>query len=165
MRDLIMAMAAVLIALPVAAQSIAGKPQLESAFCTFGDGKEIRIQYDGQAGKSTKLSMGQLWPHATRPMLLFTQTPLRIENSSIPAGAFGLYVIPDKKQWMLVVNRSVAGGEYHQQEDLVRASMDTGQLSGGEAQPKISLGHSAPKRCEFRFYYGNTGAFVEFHEP
>jgi len=165
MKNLVRVISAILFAIPVAAQTSGRQTQMESTVCTFEDGKEISIQYDGQVDESAKLSMGQLWPHSTRPMLLFTQTPLRIESSPIPAGAFSVYVIPGKKQWTLIVNRNVTSGvEYRQQEDLVRASMETGQVSSGEKQPKLAFGRLAPKRCELRFYYGNTGASVEFHE-
>jgi hypothetical protein len=37
-------------------------------------------------------------------------------------------------------------------------------VSGREAERKIWFGQSAPNRCEFRFYDGNTGASVEFHK-
>jgi hypothetical protein len=108
--------------------------------------------------------MGQMWPQTDRPILLFSQTPLRIEDSSIPIGAFSVYVIPDRKEWTLVVNRNVTSGQYHPQQDLARASMVTGEVSGREKGRKIWFVHSAPNRCEFRFYDGKTGASVEFKE-
>lgn len=164
MKYALLALGIVLFAIHSSTEARGEEPQMESAVCTFEDGKEMSIQYNGQAGESDKLSIGQVWPRATHPMFLFTQTPLKIENTSIPAGAFSVYVIPDKKHWTLVVNRNVASGDYRPQEDLVRASMETGEVNGGEAQPKISLGRNGPKRCEFRFYSGKTGAFVEFQE-
>jgi hypothetical protein len=127
------------------------------------NGKQVSLRYEIEHRGST-LKMGRMWPQTDRPMLLFSQTPLRIENSSIPIGAFSLYIIPGKKQWTLVVNSNVANGEYHPQQDLVRASMVTGSVTGREAGREIWFGHSAPNRCEFRFYDGNTGAFVEFQE-
>jgi hypothetical protein len=138
-------------------------PQTKSGVCILEDGKQVSLRYAIDDHDSTKLRMGQMWPQTDRPMLLFSQIPLRIEDSSIPIGAFSVYIIPDKKQWTLVVNRSVAG-EYHPQQDLVRASMVTGDVSGREAGREIWFVHSAPNRCEFRFYDGNTGASVEFQE-
>jgi hypothetical protein len=141
-----------------------GEPLTKSAVCTLEDGKQVSLRYAVDDRESMKLKMGQMWPQTDRPMLLFSQTPLRIEDSSVPIGAFSVYIIPAKKEWTLVVNSNVTSGEYHPQQDLVRASMVTGDVSGREAEHKIWFGHSAPKRCEFRFYDGNTGASVEFHE-
>jgi hypothetical protein len=141
-----------------------GEPRTKSDVCTLEDGRQVSLRYEIDDHDSTKLKMGQMWPQTDRPMLLFSQTPLRIDDSSIPVGAFSVYIIPDKKQWTLVVNRNVTNGEYHPQQDLVRASMVIGEISGHVAEHKIWFGHSAPKRCEFRFYDGNTGASLEFQE-
>jgi len=141
-----------------------GEPRTKSEVCTLEDGKQVSLRYEIDDQNSMKLRMGQMWPQTDRPMLLFSQTPLRIEDSSVPVGAFSVYVIPDKKQWTLVVNRNVTNGEYHPQQDLVRASMITGELSGQGAEHKVWFGHSGTNRCEFRFYDGKTGASVEFRE-
>ena len=150
--------------LPVPIPASGGEPQTNSAVCTLEDGKQVSLRHEVDDSDSTKLKMGQMWPQTDRPMLLFSQTPLRIEDSPIPIGAFSVYIIPDKKQWTLIVNSNVVNGEYHPQQDLVRASMVTGEVAGREAGHKIWFGHSAPKRCEFRFYDGSTGASVEFQE-
>ena len=141
-----------------------GEPLTKSAVCTLEDGKQVSLRYAVDDRESMKLKMGQMWPQTDRPMLLFSQTPLRIEDSSVPIGAFSVYIIPAKKEWTLVVNSNVTSGEYHPQQDLVRASMVTGDVSGREADHSIWFGHSAPNRCEFRVYDGDTGAFVEFQE-
>ena len=164
MKNLIMLLAIVLFALPVPMLAGVGDPQTKSAVCTLDDGKQVSLRYEVDVRDSTKLKMGEMWPQTDRPMRLFSQTPLRIEDSSIPMGAFSPFVIPDKRQWTLVVNSNVATGEYHPQQDLARASMATGSVSGPEAKHKIWFGHSGPNRCEFRFYDGNTGAFVAFQE-
>lgn len=164
MKNVAMLVGIVLVALAVPMLVSAGEPETRSTVCTLEDGKQVSLRYEIDDRDSTKLKMGQMWPQTDRPMLLFTQTPLRIEDFSLPVGAFSMYVIPDKKQWTLVVNRNVASGDYHPQQDLVRASMLTGDVSGHEAGREIWFGHSAPKRCELRFYAGDTGASVEFHE-
>lgn len=164
MKNLIVLLAIVLFAPPIPMLARVGDPQTKSAVCTLEDGKQVSLRYEVADRDSTKLKMGQMWPQTDRPMLLFSQTPLRIEDSSIPVGAFSVFIIPDKKEWTLVVNRNVATGEYHPRQDLVRASMMTGDVSGREGGREIWLVHSAPKRCEFRFYDGSTGASVEFQE-
>lgn len=164
MKNLIVLLAVVLFVLPVPMLASGGELHTKSAVCTLEDGKQVSLRYVVDDRDSTKLKRGQMWPQTDRPMLLFSQAPLRIGDYSIPVGAFSVFIIPDKKQWTLVVNRNVASGEYHPQQDLVRASMVTGNVSGREAGHEVSLGHTAPNRCEFRFYDGNTGASVEFQE-
>lgn len=161
-RAMLLGLVFVAITVPVLATGAA--PEQKSSVCTLEDGKQVSLRYQIDSHDSAKLKMGQMWPQTDRPMLLFSQTPLRIEDSSLPIGAFSVYIIPDKKEWTLVVNSNVANGEYHPQQDLARATMVTGDVSGREIARKIWFGHSAPSQCEFRFYDGNTGASVEFRE-
>lgn len=132
--------------------------------CTFQDGKEMSIQYDNVATvKTADLSSGKLWTPGQKPMVLFTQTDLTIDNSQIPVGAYSLYLIPGKDHWMLVVNKNVKPGEYNPQQDLVRVAMDEGQIS--QPQPfSMVFAHMAPKQCNLRIYDGKTGTWAEFHE-
>jgi hypothetical protein len=163
MKDLAILLGVVVVVTTIPTLASSAEPQTKSDVCTLEDGKQVSLRYEIDDHDSTKLRMGQMWPQADRPMLLFSEIPLRIENSLIPIGAFSVYIIPDKKQWTLVVNSNVAG-EYRPQQDLVRASMVTGDVSGRGAEHKVWFGHSASNQCEFRFYEGNTGAFAEFKE-
>ena len=98
-------------------------------------------------------------------MVLFTQTALTLGNSQIPEGAYSLYVIPEKENWTLVVNKNVAAGsKYDEKQDLVRAPMQSGEIDNPLKQPKVVFAHVAPKQCNMRLYYEKTGAWVEFKE-
>lgn len=147
--------------LPAVAQQNAPE---STTVCTFQDGKEISIQYDNTAAvKKANLSFGKLWTPGEKPMVLFTQADLTIDNSQIPVGAYSLYLIPGKGHWMLVVNKNVKPGEYNAQQDLVRVPMDEGQIS--QAQPfSMVFAHMAPKQCNLRIYDGKTGTWTEFDE-
>ena len=148
------------------AQQNPTKPNMLTATCTFGDGKQISVRYDPHGpAKNDKLPSGELWPRSGSPMYLFTQTELSLNKTEIPAGAYSMYLIPDKEKWTLVVNKSVsAGAAYDQQQDLLRVPMEIGQLSQGKARVKVVFGHVAPKQCNMRIYYGKTGAWAEFKE-
>jgi hypothetical protein len=41
-------------------------------------------------------------------MWLFTQAPLSVATSEIPIGAYSIYIIPDKEDWILIVNKNVS---------------------------------------------------------
>jgi hypothetical protein len=138
----------------------------ETAFCTFQDGKQISVRYNpqGPAGKK-ELPRGEMWPPSGSPMYLFTEAAISISNTEIPVGAYSMYVIPEKKQWTLIINKSVNEGKaYQQQQDIVRAALDTGNLGEPAEQIKLAFGHLAPKQCNLRIYYGKTGAWAEFKE-
>ena len=98
-------------------------------------------------------------------MLLFTQAELTLAKTAIPVGAYSMFVIPGKNSWTLIVNKNVtAGSKYDETQDLVRAPMETGQLSSPEKEFSVIFGHMAAKQCSMRFYYGKTGAWTEFME-
>ena len=161
MKNFAMLLGVFLVAITVPMLASGAEQQMNSAICTLEDGKQVSLQY--QIDDLTNLRTGRMWPQTDRPMLLFSETPLRVEGSSIPIGAFRVYVIPDKGRWTLVVNRNV-GGEYHPEQDLVRVSMVTGGVTRSETEHKIWFGRSAPGRCELRIYDGGTAAAVEFEE-
>ena len=136
------------------------------AACDFQDGKELSVRHieeEAIHGKD-KLPEGKLWTPGGAPMFLFTDTELLIGDSSVPTGAYSMYVIPAKNSWTLVLNKNVSDpNKYDEHQDLLRVPMQTGQLSKPE-QFAVSFGHVAPKQCNMRIYYGKTGAWAEFKE-
>ena len=132
--------------------------------CDFDDEKQIGVQY-AHATVNDKPPYGKVWSPGNTPMLLFTQAELTVANVSIPVGAYSMFVIPGKNSWTLVVNKNVTpGSKYDETQDLVRAPMETGQLSNPESEFSVIFGHIAPKQCSIRFYYGKTGTWTEFME-
>jgi hypothetical protein len=98
-------------------------------------------------------------------MYLFTTTDVKVGETLVPTGAYSMFVIPEKHQWTLVVNKDVNDKKYDPQQDLARAPMELGMLDEGQKQVDVVLGHMAPKQCNMRIYYGKTGAWAEFKEP
>lgn len=147
----------------VLAQQTSGNTATTS--CTFQDGNQLTLRYSKQPGKSkARLPEGTLWSPGGKPMFLFTQVEVIIGNVEIPIGAFSVYVIPQHDKWTLVVNKNVTeGSAYEEHEDLVRAPMQSGEVS--DPQPfSLSFGHIAPKQCSLRIYYGKMGTWVDFKE-
>jgi Protein of unknown function (DUF2911) len=137
-----------------------------TATCDFDDGKEITAKYDSSV-MSTKDQPrnGKLWMPAGSPITLFTQVPLILNHAEIPVGAYSVYVIPDHKEWTLIVNKNVASPKtYDDRQDLARAPMELGGVNSPPKQLHLSFAHSGPKQCSIRLYYETTGAFVDFTE-
>lgn len=138
--------------------------QSRSSVCTFNDGRQISVRYSAVPIRSLKLSDGRVWPSDELPIYLFTSAPLRVETESIPAGAYSLYVVPGKQKWTLVLNKNVSSPQYDEKQDLVRTTMDIGKVTNPETNISLDFGHIGPGQCNLRFYFGNTGAWIEFKE-
>jgi hypothetical protein len=146
-------------------QQASSNRQPAEVLCTFDDGKTIKIQYDNSLGKHEEFRDKKLWEPGGSAMFLFTQSALTIGSSVIPEGAYRLYVIPEKRTWTLVVNRSVdAGSKYDETRDVVRAPMEIAESESAYKQPDIAFAHIGPKQCNMRLYYEKTGGWAEFHE-
>jgi hypothetical protein len=155
-----------LLATGAVSQQTDAPPESASAYCTLTDGKEISIQYQNTADVGREEPHpGKIWLPGGTPITLFTEAPLTLANAQIPVGAYSVYVLPNKKDWTLIVNKNVAAGSsYDEKQDLVRARMEMGQISAPSKQLQISFAHMAPKLCGLRLYAGKTGAFVDFQE-
>jgi hypothetical protein len=131
--------------------------------CEFQDGKQMSVRYPlGITVRRDKPRNGELWIPGGSPLVLFTQANLMLAGTTIPAGAYFMYLIPDKHNWTLVVNKNVtASAPYNRQQDLVRVPMELGSF--GEPQPfSATLAHVAPTQCNVRIYFGKTGSWAEF---
>ena len=134
-----------------------------TATCNFEDGKQMSVRYDQESGKT--LHNGKVWTPGNEAMTLFTQTELLAGNADIPVGAYSLYIIPGKDNWTLIVNKNVsAPTKYDEHQDIVRMTMEKGELGQAEKQFNIVFGQMGPKQCNMRIYYGTTGTWAEFQE-
>jgi len=131
--------------------------------CAFEDGAEISVRYIPVESNKEKIQNGRVWAPGGSPMVLFTPSALTLEKSQIPAGAFSLYLIPQKDRWILVVNKNVsAGSKYDERQDITRAPMEMGQLGEPTSTLELSFGRMGPKHCSLRVYFGKTGGWAEF---
>jgi hypothetical protein len=138
----------------------------QDVVCTFADGKGLRVQYDASDNASKhSLKSQKPWTPAEKPFLLFLDTNIQVGTTTIPLGAYGMYVIPGKSQWTLVITKDVSdGAKPNPSQDVARTTMDTGELQQGEANATIYLAHIAPQQCNVRIVYGKTMAWGEIHE-
>jgi hypothetical protein len=76
-----------------------------------------------------------------------------------------VYVIQNKKDWTLIVNKSVnAAAAYDEKQDVARGTMELGEVNSPPKQLQVSFAHTGPKVCSIRLYYGKGGAFAELTE-
>lgn len=140
--------------------------QTATVTCDFADEKEITVQYNTSVMTDKDLPHnGRVWLPGGSPLTLFTQVPLTLNHVELAVGAYSMYVIPNKKDWTLVVSRNVTDPKkYDEKQDVVRAPMELGGVDSPPKRLQVSFAHVAPKQCSIRLYYETIGAFVEFNE-
>lgn len=132
--------------------------------CTFEDGKQISLQYPS-APADKKLNWGDVWSPAGQPIYLFSQADLQAGDTTLPAKAYRIYLVPGKESWTLIVNDNVEkDAAYSKEHDVARLTMDTGKLPSEQKEFQMALGRTGPKHCSIRVYYGPTGAFASMDE-
>jgi Protein of unknown function (DUF2911) len=159
-------MTAVLLFSLVAMAAAQNDPKsIPTASCSFQDGKQITVRYTNETSTSRDLPSGKVWTPGGQPMLLFTEAPLVAGNTDIPMGAYSMYIVREKDDWTLVVNKNVStGNKYDKHLDVVRMGMLMGQLSEPQKEFTVLFGHTEPKQCNMRIYYGKSGTWAEFNE-
>jgi hypothetical protein len=133
-----------------------------TAVCTFADDTEVSMRYNPVSTKDNpKAQNGKIWAPGGAPLVLFAQTELSINNVSLPVGAYSVYFIPGRDTWTLVVNKNVsAGSAYEEKSDVVRLRMEGARLGSPAEKLNISFGRIAPKQCEIRAYFDQTGTWA-----
>jgi hypothetical protein len=155
-----------LFAAVAAAQQADPPDPTATAICDFDDGREITAKYDSSTmSAKDQPRNGKLWMPGGSPITFFTQIPVILNHVEIPVGAYSVYVIPDRKEWTLIVSKNVTSPKtYDDHQDLVRAPMELGGVNSPPKQLHLSFAHVGPKQCSIRLYYETTGAFVDFTE-
>lgn len=132
----------------------------QNTYCEFEDGNEVNVQYTPVVKEQPR--NGRVWAPG---ITLYVQTPLTLGSSSIALGAYSIFLIPDRKNWTLIVNKNVtAGAPYNSADDIARASMDVGEIPQPVNNLQLSFGHMGPKKCSLQVYYQKIGAFADFIE-
>lgn len=132
----------------------------QTAYCDYTDGGQVSIQYSNSVKADPR--NGRVWSPG---ITLYVQVPVVLGSSQIPLGAYSVHLIPERKNWTLVVNKNVtSGAAYDSSQDVARAPMEIGEIPEPTKQLQLSFGHMADKQCSLRVYYQKTGAFADFME-
>lgn len=141
--------------------------QTENAICSFEDGRSITARYTPiPAGKADGPPAGRVWVQGANPTwTLFTETETMLGNTTIPTGAYTMYLLPAKKEWTLIVSKNTSlDAKYDDKMDLVRAQMEIGELSTPADKLSLYFGHTGAKKCEINIDFGKLRGWVEFRE-
>jgi hypothetical protein len=155
-----------------AQSSAASASDTKSATCDIAEGKELAINYPIFALSSKdkknlgdKLPYNKVWKPGNQPMALFTNTPVTVGGTTLATGAYTLYLIPERKQWTLIVSKNTdLAATYDPSKDLVRAPMQVGTLLQPTVDFSVYFEHSGRQECTLRVDIAETGAWVPFEE-
>jgi hypothetical protein len=145
-------------------------PASATATCNFDEEKQLVVQYQPvtvnlKRPLSGQVPFGKAWAPGGKPITLFTNTPIQVGSHLLPVGAYTLFVIPNSKQWTLIVSKSTdISGAYNEQDDLVRAPMEAGELPNPEASLAVALEHVTPSQCNLRIDLDKFGHFAALQE-
>ena len=105
-----------------ASVALAQSPQYTSPVATtkveFG-GKQIRISYHAPSMHGRQIlgglvPYGQVWrAGANEATLLHTDLDLTIGSLAVPKGDYSIYILPEEKQWTLIVNKQTGQWGIH----------------------------------------------------
>ena len=139
-----------------------------SVDCNFDSNRQLVVDYY-KTPPSNKSVLGRevpydkVWAPGGKPMTLFVNAPVSLEGRSLSLGAYTMFVIPSGKKWKLIVSKSTdTSGKYDEKDDIVRATMDTGELPHAVNQFSVFFGHIAPNQCALRFELDKVGASTIF---
>jgi hypothetical protein len=150
----------------LAAQQPSSNSDSESTICAFEDGRQITARYTAvSTAKADGPPIGKVLIPGGSAMTFFTETDLLLGDTTIPTGAYTMYVVPGKKEWTLIISKNTAvDARYDDKQALARAPMEIGQLSSPVDKLALYFGHTGPKKCEINIDYGKTRGWVAFRE-
>jgi hypothetical protein len=123
----------------VAAQQDKSKRPSPPAQATWdlGGGKSVTIDYSSPRAKGRKIygeliPFGQVWrTGANEATTLVTPVDLVIGGTTVPAGSYTIFTIPNKDKWTLIISKKTGewGTDYPgQANDLARVDMKVSTL-------------------------------------
>ncbi len=148
-------------------------PGSATATCDLSDQQQLAVQYqplivakkDQDNFLGHQVPYGKIWEPGKQPLTLFTNSPLTIAGTTVPVGAYTMYLIPNKKAWTLVVSKNTnTSAAYDEGLDLVRAPMQVGILTSPESKFNVSWEHTGPNECTLRVDIADVGAWVPFQQ-
>jgi hypothetical protein len=135
----VLCLALVVVAVVLHAQQDKSKRPSPPAQATMdlGGGKSITIDYSSPRAKGRKIygelvPFGKVWRTGANEATTFVNTAdVTVGGTTVPAGSYTLFTIPDKDKWTLVISKKTGewGTDYPgPSNDLARVDMKTSAL-------------------------------------
>jgi Protein of unknown function (DUF2911) len=166
--------AALALALPAHAQRARLSPH--ETISSVIDGNRVTIVYgrphtkDPRSGAERKIwgglvPYGKVWrTGADEATLLITQKPLSIGDTTIPAGAYTLYTLPEPDGGKLIFNKELGqwGTQYDEGQDLARVSLTKAALENPVHQFTMAVARDSSGGGVLKLMWEDTQYTVPF---
>ena len=138
------------------------------AECSLG-GKTVTIDYSSPRMKGRKIygglvPFGEVWRAGANAATTFvTDTDLNVGGTTVPAGSYTLFAVPNADKWQLVISKKTGewGTAYPGAgEDLARIDMKVSKLPSPLENFTISFEHNGAS-CTLNLDWETTRASVE----
>jgi hypothetical protein len=139
------------------------------ATCQAASGATITIDYSSPRAKGRKIyggivPFGKVWRAGANEATTFVTTAdLNVGGTTVPAGSYTLFALPDQNKWTLVISKKTGewGTAYPGPgEDLARIDMKVSQLPSSVENFTISFDHGA-SGCVMHLDWETTRASVD----
>jgi hypothetical protein len=137
------------------AQQPAGPALQESAVKMSG--KNISLKYSPVPVAAKKI--------AGVPAPFHTDVDLEIQGLPVPKGDYTLYVLPDAKEWQLIISKQTGAqaAAYNQKLDLGRVPMDMKKAAAPAAALQMKLASLGSVAGKLDVFWESTLASVPFN--
>lgn len=139
------------------------------AECKLTGGKTVTVEYSSPRAKGRKIygelvPYGQVWRTGANEATTFvTDTDLNVGGTTVPAGSYTIFTIPNQDKWTLVSSKKTGewGTNYPGQEnDLARIDMKVSQLPSPVENFTIAFDKNG-NGCTMRIDWETTRASVD----
>jgi hypothetical protein len=168
-RSLLILSLSLVIALPALAQEKKRVSPHETITATV-DGSDVTIVYgrpytkDPKSGAARKIwgelvPFGKVWrAGADEATLLTTKQPYDIGGTTVPAGTYSLFMLPDANGAKLIINKQTGqwGTKYDESQDLVRVDMKKEAVDTAVDQFTIKIESNSAGGGTLKFSWENA---------
>lgn len=133
-------------------------------------GKAIRVQYAAPSMPGAKVfgaavPYNKVWLPGDKPILFHTEAGLEIQGLAVPKGDYSLYILPDSKEWQLIISKQTGpqAGTYTAKMDLGRVPMDMKKAPAPVDPLRVSLVSYGSVAGKLEVAWENVVASVPFN--
>jgi Protein of unknown function (DUF2911) len=142
-----------------------------SASCDLGGGKIVTTIYSSPRMKGRRIygdlvPFGKVWrAGANEATTLVTSSDLVVGGTTVPAGNYTIFTIPNADRWTLIINRKT--GEWgipykYESTELARVGMAVSKLPSAVEDFTIAY-DKTPRACTLRMDWETTRVSVEIN--
>lgn len=135
----------------------------------FGLGK-ITLSYSRPNTKGRKIfggmePYGTVWrTGANSATIISFSEPVKFGGTEVPAGEYGLFTIPNKNEWTVILNKGAkqwGAYEYKEADDILRINVKPATLKEKVETFTIQFTEVYPTKAKLQLLWENTGISVD----